>query len=209
MISFSKKEQVVILLSVLLIIFSLSYKLLIRDNGIVEKRVEYDNEVDTSEINQIDSDNNILEESLIFVHISGQVYSPGIIELVNGDRVVDAVNLAGGLTKDADIDRINLAKKVEDEEKIYIPKKGEETDIIEGNELSYSSSSSVNNSGKININKCTINELESLPGIGSVIAGRIIDYRSSTPFMSIEDLKNVSGIGDKKFEGIKELITVK
>lgn len=209
MISFSKKEQVVIVLSVLLIIFSLSYKLLIRDNGIVEKRVEYDNEVDTSEINQIDSDNNILEESLIFVHISGQVYSPGIIELVNGDRVVDAVNLAGGLTKDADIDRINLAKKVEDEEKIYIPKKGEETDIIEGNELSYSSSSSLNNSGKININKCTINELESLPGIGSVIAGRIIDYRSSTPFMSIEDLKNVSGIGDKKFEGIKELITVK
>jgi competence protein ComEA len=150
---------------------------------------------------QIDPD--LAEEpTLVMVHVSGQVYYPGIYELVSGDRVKDAVDLAGGLTKAADIDRINLAKKVKDEEKIYIPAIGENISMeIDGID-------SGNSSGLININICSKEELDSLPGIGEVIAERIIEYRKTNKFTKIEEIRNVSGIGDSKFNDIKDLITV-
>src|SRR5690606_23115175 len=112
---------------------------------------------------------------------------------------IDAVDLAGGLKKEADLDRINLAKKLEDEEKIYIPKVGEEVNAAE---LFISTEGAVNSSGsnKININTCSLSELEGLPGIGQVIAGRIIEYRKSKSFKKIEEIKNVSCLGGKKFE---------
>ena len=136
------------------------------------------------------------------VYISGQVYSPGIYELVLGDRVVDAVNMAGGLSKQADLDKINLAKKVNDEEKIYIPAIGEEIPF------SVDVETNSQESGKININVASSADLESLPGIGEVIAGRIIEYRKTNKFNSIEDILEVSGIGDAKFESIKDLISI-
>ena len=142
------------------------------------------------------------EDSLIMVYISGQVYSPGIYELVLGDRVVDAVNMAGGLSKQADLDKINLAKKVNDEEKIYIPAIGEEIPF------SVDVETNSQESGKININVASSADLESLPGIGEVIAGRIIEYRKTNKFNSIEDILEVSGIGDAKFESIKDLISI-
>lgn len=140
----------------------------------------------------------------IMVHISGQVYNPGIVILESGDRLIDAVELAGGLKKEADLDKINLAKKLSDEEKIYIPKIGEES-VIEV----FESGSSDNSTGKININTCTKEELMTLPGIGDVLADRIISYRKENKFKAVEDIKNVSGIGEKKYEDIKDLITVK
>ena len=214
MISFSKKEQIIILLSVVLIVAGLGYKLLMKDNNNLENDISSTDELAFEPASDdIDNTEGIedgaLENSLIMVHVSGQVYTPGIIELVRGDRVIDAVNMAGGLTDDADLDRINLAKKVEDEEKIYIPKKGEELNDAQVDDLGYNSTDSESNNEKININKCSKEELESLPGIGNVIASRIIEYRSANLFKTIDDLRNVSGIGDKKFEGIKELITVK
>lgn len=139
----------------------------------------------------------------IVVHISGQVHNPGIVKLEPGARVIDAVNAAGGLKKDADLDKINLARKLQDEEKIYIPKIGE--DISES--ISYFQNPA-GGSNKININTCTKEELMSLPGIGDVLADRIIQYREKTPFKKIEDLMNVSGIGEKKFESIKDMIIV-
>jgi competence protein ComEA len=156
------------------------------------------NGIQQSEADQPEED----EPLLIMVHISGQVYFPGIYELVNGDRVVDAVELAGGLTKSADLDRINLAKKVKDEEKIFIPEIGIE--IPADIEAEVQSAGS----GLININTCSKNDLESLPGIGEVIAERIIQYRDTSKFYEIEDIRNVSGIGDAKFNSIKDLITV-
>lgn len=203
--SFTKSEQVVILVIVLAIILILGYNFIIKDMFV-------EDETPVALLDQINisdsTESEPIENTIILVHISGQVYNPGLIELVNGDRVIDAVNLAGGLTKDADLDRINLAKKVQDEEKIYIPKIGEANEPIVAGNLSTGDTSTLNN-GKININVATKDELDKLPGIGPVIAQRIIDYRSSTPFKKIEDLKNVSGIGDKIYNGLKELITVK
>lgn len=207
--SFTKREQIVILLIVFIIIFTMGFKLVIKD--IIKSKVKTteitnsSNITDTREIEE----NSIInsEDKTIMVHISGQVYNPGLVELELGHRLIDAVNLAGGLKKDADIDRINLAKKLVDEEKVYIPKIGEE--VPEVIETSVTTTIGGKESGKININTCSKEELVSLPGIGDVIANRIIEYRSTTPFKTIEDIKNVSGIGDKKFEGIKELIIVK
>nr|WP_276537079.1 helix-hairpin-helix domain-containing protein [Anaerosalibacter massiliensis] len=144
------------------------------------------------------------------VHISGQVFKPGLIELKNGSRVTDAVNKAGGLKDEADLDRINLAKKLIDEEKIYIPKIGEENDMVEDINSSNEDTqeNSQNGNDKIDINKATKEELMGLPGIGEVLAGRIIEYRESNKFKTIEDIKNVSGIGDKKFESIENMIIV-
>ncbi len=207
--SFTKKEQIGILIIVLSIVILLGFQFIKgnflkpnEDIGLINDIID-ENEIE--ELNQIEAQ----EKQIIMVHISGEVFNPGLVKLFSGDRVIDAVELAGGLKKEADLDRINLAKKLEDEEKIYIPKIGEEinsADLIISTESSESSKSS--KSGKININTCSQSELESLPGIGQVIAGRIIDYRKSNPFKKIEDIKNVSGIGDKKFEGIRDLITV-
>ncbi|WP_313756327.1 helix-hairpin-helix domain-containing protein [Tissierella sp.] len=201
--SFTKREQIVILLIVFIIIITLGFKFFMKD--IIKPKDDIMEITSFGETINLEEDRvSDNENKIIMVHISGQVYNPGIVELEIGDRVIDAVKLAGGLKKDADIDKINLAKKLEDEEKVHIPKIGEEltSDIIHSNDFKEKSL-------KTNINTCAKEELVSLPGIGDVIADRIIEYRKGNTFKSIEDIKNVSGIGDKKFEGIKELITVK
>lgn len=196
---FTKKEQIAILSVVVLILGIIGSKVLLEEK-----------EPETSDIGIV-QDKSILEVSdqeeelrptLIMVHVSGQVYHPGIYELIEGDRVVDVVDLAGGLTKQADLDRINLAKKLNDEDKIYIPSTDEiltvEADIIQ----------SSSGAGLLNINTCSTKELESLPGIGEVIANRVVEYRNTSRFQKPEDIMNVSGIGDSKYEQIKDLITV-
>ena len=127
----------------------------------------------------------------------------------------------GGLSGEADLTNINLAYILEDGEKIYIPKKGEEiTNIANSSpeELKTSSSassksnqySSIKSTSKVNINKATQTELEMIPGVGPSTALKIIEYREQNgKFHSIEDIKNVSGIGDVKYEQMKEYITVK
>lgn len=213
--SFTKKEQIGILVIALSIIIVLGFQFIRgsffkqnQDIGLINDIIDEDNVENSSEIEEgikVEEDAN----QIIMVHISGEVYNPGLIKLLAGDRVVDAVELAGGLKKEADLDRINLAKKLEDEEKIYIPKIGEEINTSEI--IASTETLSVNDktTNKTNINTCSISELENLPGIGQVTAGRIVEYRKSNSFKTIEDLKNVSGIGDKKFEGLKDLITVK
>ena len=138
------------------------------------------------------------------VHISGAVKNPGILKINSSKRVVDALEMAGGATDDADLDRINLAAKLHDEEKIYIPKIGE----VSNNEISSLVSSGENsNAGKININTADSTELQKIPGVGAKTAEKIINYRSQNSFSSIEDIKNVDGIGDKKFESMKDYIS--
>ncbi|WP_069649251.1 helix-hairpin-helix domain-containing protein [Caloranaerobacter ferrireducens] len=208
MVSFTKKEQIVILILVVCIISVVSIKL-IRSNEIKIDEVGQDinNIEDTENVNT--SEKNIEEENIdktIMVHISGEVYRPGLVILKEGDRVIDAVNAAGGLKEEADLDRINLAKKLVDEEKIYIPKKGEES-FTSNSQENVVASTNVSTS-KIDINNASLNELMDLPGIGKVLAGRIIEYRTKNRFNDIEEIKNVSGIGEKKFEAIRDLITV-
>lgn len=148
------------------------------------------------------------QKEKIYVQISGEIKYPGVYEMENGDRVFQLVEKAGGLTENADLNSINLSKKLIDGEKIIIFAKK----VISESSTSISQSGSLSNQPKsnlVNINTASKKELESLPGIGPTLAQRIIDYRETNGyFQTIEDIKKVSGIGDKKFEAIKNLITV-
>jgi competence protein ComEA len=159
------------------------------------------------------SENNIAEKievPSVIIHISGAVKNPGVYQLKSTDRVVDAVKIAGGITERANPDAINLAALLKDGQKVIIPYKISNQVTVESDkniEEVYSFSSSP--SDQININTADDNTLQSLPGIGPVLSKRIIDYRNQNGlFEVIEDIKDVSGIGEKKFEGIKDLICV-
>lgn len=140
----------------------------------------------------------------IKVHIYGAVKNPGLIELIEGSRINDAIEIAGGLTEEADISKINLAYILSDGEKIYIASiNDKDIQNIEEN---------VQNSQtqKININTAGILDLTSLDGIGETLAKSIVEYRNKNgKFLKLEDIKNVSGIGDSKFEKIKDSICVR
>ena len=159
------------------------------------------------------NDTNEISNSII-VYVCGAVKENKVITIKENSRVCDAIDAVGGLTKDADLTNINLAYMLEDGEKIYIPKKGEEilnnssTSSQTSSYSTYSSSSTKNN--KININKATQTELETIPGIGPSTALKILDYREKNGnFSKIEDIKNVSGIGNTKYEKIKDYIIAK
>lgn len=150
--------------------------------------------------NTVDEDGGI-RYSKVFVDIQGAVNEPGVYEFEQGSIVADALNRAGGLREDADSEyiskHINRSKSLVNEEKIYIPATGEQasTELHTG----------VDTTGKININTATIQELDSLPGIGPSYAQKIIDAR---PFGSIEEIKNVPGIGAATFEKISDQISI-
>lgn len=144
------------------------------------------------------------------VYVSGAVVRPDVYELAYDSIVRDAIDAAGGPTGEADLNRINLARQVHDEEQIYVPQKGEESPPVSPpSGPSLPSPSSQEGGGKVNINTATAEELDTLPGVGPAIAQRIIDYRTASgPFQSVEDIKNVRGIGDATFEKLKDKITV-
>lgn len=146
------------------------------------------------------------------VYISGEVNKSGVYAINEGDRLEDLVKRAGGLTDKADINSINLAMRLDDQMKIYIPNIDENQDINLENanlaigQIEPNSTNSQNN--KVNLNLASKEELMTLPNIGEKRAQAIIDYRQENRFEKIEDIKNVSGIGDKYFEAMKDLITV-
>lgn len=147
------------------------------------------------------------EPSEICVYITGAVERPGIVTLKEGSRLADAIELVGGALDDADLSKINLALKVEDEGMYIIPRIGEtiEEPLVQGNPSTEKGSKN----GKININRADAALLETLPGIGPSKAARIIEYREANgSFKNIEDIMNVSGIGPKTFDSIKDLICV-
>lgn len=150
-----------------------------------------------------------IETEKIVVHVTGAVKNPGVYTLEEGKRVFDAIEIAGGQLSDADLSILNLAQKLHDEDKLYVPKIGE-IENISAQESSYFGGTvgiSSNKDGMININTADIKELIQLPGIGQVTAQNIINYRSTSgSFKTIEEIKNVSGIGDRKFEQIKDKI---
>ncbi len=166
--------------------------------------------------------NEVVEEaSKIAIHITGEVKKTGIIYLEKGARIADAIAEAGGATKNANLDQVNLAYVLEDGQKIYIPNKKEKIEVGEyiiensGNNVlvengkSSSANSSKGVGGKVNINSANQTELETLPGIGPSLAQRIIEYREvNGEFEKIEDVQNVKGIGDSKYNNIKEKICI-
>jgi len=146
----------------------------------------------------------------IIVHVTGAVINPGVYSLPSGSRVKDAIEKSGGLLNDADTTLINLAMLVEDGMQVWVPFQLEEVmDFNNPAVLEYESSPG-QPVDKININTATQIELESLFGIGPVIAKAVIQYRlENGPFKEIEEIQEVSGIGPVTFERIKPFITVK
>lgn len=160
------------------------------------------------EENEVEEKENEMEEKII-IHITGEVEEGGIIELEKGARISDAIEEAGGITEEADLSNVNLAYSLSDGQKIKIPNINEKNEepIVEEKAGDNIIIEENKEEEKININKATQTEIETLPGIGPSTALKIINYRNEHgKFKNVEDIKNVPGIGDTKFENIKEYI---
>lgn len=174
---------------------------------------------------------NKTDKNKIVIYIIGEVKQEGVYELDENSRISDAIEKAGGTKENADLSQINLAYKIEDGMRIYIPKKGElvqdkekiedkTQEVVTGKSTDITNTTSVNTNlstnkksktdiEKINLNKATQTELETLPGIGPSTAEKIIAYRKENGnFKNIEDIMNVNGIGESKYNKIKDLISV-
>lgn len=149
------------------------------------------------------------QETIVVVDVAGAVKTPSVVYLDQGARVEDAIKAAGGLLDSADISTVNRASVLTDGQKIYIPLKGEEPAVTTSEPVVQETSSSGSAVTKVNINTASSEELQTLKGIGPSTAQKIIEYRTLYgAFGSIEDITNVSGIGEKTFENIKDQITV-
>lgn len=165
-------------------------------------------EVVSEETETYEEEETEAEDETVCVHVCGAVNDSGVYYLEAGSRVHEAVEMAGGLSSDAAEEYVNLAQVITDGEQIYIPtlEEAQEQGLKIG---SSSSASDEDESGLININTATSEELQSLSGIGQTKAEAIIAYRESNgDFSSIEDITNVSGIGESTYEKIKDQITV-
>lgn len=193
------------------------FNLDINENVYVVSESKENNKQLSSEVNlskefeneDIKKDNNNFDEikNMITIYISGEVNNPGVVNIESDKRLSDAIDKLGGLTQSADLNNINLAMKIEDAKHYIVPKIGEE---IKNDETINNENQNNNKyNDKVNINHATVEELEKLTGIGQATANKIINYREEYgDFKSIEELKNVNGIGDKKYEQIKDEITL-
>jgi competence protein ComEA len=140
-------------------------------------------------------------EVVVLVDVAGWVRRPGVYEFTEGARVIDAIDAAGGARSGAVLEALNLAAPLTDGTQILVPREGQEGAApVTGGAVA---------GGLVNVNSAIATELEELPGIGEVIAQRIIDYRTENgPFATVDELVDVSGIGDAILESIRELVTV-
>jgi competence protein ComEA len=139
----------------------------------------------------------------LLVHVAGRVLRPGLVELAAGSRVADAVAAAGGASRGADLDRLNLARRLTDGEQILVAARGQPSAAA-----APQSAGQPTPAGPIDLNTATPEQLETLPGVGEVTAGRIVAYRTAHPFSSVAELRQVDGIGERRFELLKDLVTV-
>lgn len=190
-----------------------------------KEEVNLDNNINlkVEEVKKEEKKEEVVSEKCYF-DIKGEVKNPGVYSIECDKRIIDAINVSGGLTKNSDTSVLNLSKKIEDGMVIIVYSKKEVSDYLNTlKELDDKSSicdnsniendacsdnNSSNNNSLININTASISELMSLSGIGEAKAKSIISYREKTPFKSIEDIKNVEGIGESLYASIKENITV-
>ena len=210
----TKKQKIIVIAIAGIVAIGIMY--FIYNKNQVKEDINIENEI---LVNNVITNENNTNDDIVIIHITGSVKNPGIVKLKEGSRIEDAIEAAGGLTEIADITKVNLAYVVEDGTKIKIPSASEEDigdeDIIDSKSgdniiIEENTLSSNNSTQTININKATEKEFETLPGIGPSLASKIIEYRNQNgKFESIEDIKNVNGIGDNKYEKIKDLITVK
>ena len=213
-----KQKILLIIISIALFIFLFIYiyKNLYESENSSE--IILNNDINQIQNEQVNEKIGIInEKEKVVIHVVGEVNSPGVVTLEEGARIIDAINAAGGKTEEADLSKINLAYVVEDGTQIYIPRINENLNQVELISTEAGQSVVINNSNineeenntKVNINTANKEKLETLPGIGETTAQKIIDYREQNgKFTKIEDLQNVSGIGEAKFNSLKDKITV-
>lgn len=216
-------KKTIIFISIITIIIISIYNIFIKDKVYIENNsnisISNEEEKNTKE-EHINKTSNTESKEKIIIYIAGAVKNEGIYELDENSRIADGIEKAGGLTEDANIKNINLAYILEDGMKVYIPHNSDNNEIKDNdvniytdkekdNKNTSKNTNSNNKNNKININTATQTELETLPGIGPSIATKIINYRKENgKFANIEDIKKVSGIGDNKYEKIKDIIKV-
>ena len=156
-----------------------------------------------------ENDGTSISEAEIYVDIDGEVKTPGVYKVSEGTRLFQVIEMAGGLTEGASTEMLNRAETVYDGQKITVMSKSGGISDVEKTERQPSGSISGISNGKININIADSVTLQTIPGIGPSKAERIIEYRKSVGrFTKTEEIKNVTGIGDKTFESIRDYITV-
>lgn len=162
------------------------------------------NKIDDS----LDVEDESIDKTVKKVYISGEINNSGVYEIRDEQRLEDLIKEAGGLTNEADDRNLNLAQRLEDQMKIYIPNINEEN-LLENTDRNQEALPVGNTaSSLVNINTANKDDLMSLPNIGDKRADAIIEYRKTQKFEKIEDIKNVTGIGEKYYEALKDLITV-
>ena len=179
--------------------------ILVGVGGLFSKKEESveETEVVVTTVLAVKTEVSTTQETVIFVDIKGAVKNPGVYQMKVGDRVKDALEAAGGLTEEADSQKVNLAKRLEDQMVIVVPKVGEEAEEIPAGETR----NEATKEGKVNINTATVEELKTLKGVGEKKAEAIIEYRKKNgSFQTKEDLMKVRGIGKKLFESFQERI---
>ena len=155
----------------------------------------------TSESVTIEEPSSSIEEPSVFVHVVGEVEKPGIYIVATRARVFDAIIAAGGFTKSADQSTVNLAREVSDGEQVVV--------VAAGAQSGSATAQTSAQAALISLNRASQLELEALPGVGPTLAGRMIDWRTANGgFKKKEDLLKVSGIGNKMFDGMKDLVTL-
>lgn len=208
-----KEQKIKIAITLFVIIIAIFYYIYSQN----QKEILFE---ESKQENEVQEKAEETENKKIIVHVSGAVKNEGIVELEEGARVANAIEKAGGVRDDAYTKDINYALKLEDGMKIYVPtieeSKQEKEEVNINSESSNYIISSNNtktnensNGQKVNINNADESELDELPGVGPSTAQKIIQYRKENgEFKSIDELKNVSGIGEAKFQKIKDLICV-
>lgn len=231
MYEFHKKQKIIIAIIGSMLIIAVLYYIYTKEEN--ENVISAEENVIENIIADAEESEETTKEEInkIIVHVSGAVNKEGIVELEENSRIADAISQAEGLKENADTKNINLAFKLEDGMKIYIPtieesqkanEQNQKENVIDETSKYVTSSGGViqeqqtnenvdaKKSEKININTATQTELETLPGIGPSTSLKIVNYREENgKFKSIEEIKEVSGIGDAKYENIKDLICVK
>lgn len=218
------QNKIIIVTVIVLILTGVIIFIIAKDKNIYENIEEimevYSNDEESNSIIYKENSNVIdkIEEDIIMIHISGEVKEEGVIKLKKGSRIIDAINEAGGIKEEADMSRVNLAYVLEDAQKVYIPNinEKEEKIIKEGTDEAIIITGSGGESNEkeekvfINLNTANLTELQKLSGVGEATAIKIIEYRKANgKFNSIDEIKNIEGIGENKFNKLKDNIYVK
>ena len=192
--------------NILLLIVGIAIPLVFMGCGSKSEKISLSDSKATKSVSETD------EEGDIFVHVVGEVNRPGIVKVPSGTRLYNVIEKAGGMTKNAQTDYLNLADTVKDGQQVRVISKKEFKKLKKKkpqNESQNESKGGSDTSGLININTATAEELQTLSGIGEVRAKAIVEYRTQNGnFSKLEDIKNVSGIGDATFNNIKSQICV-